>query len=74
MMFRWVNKLPQLQKFWNLCCHYQGICDCISLFNPLKTSPEYTWAGIDRKCMLQQNQIVVNELKSTGRDRSLTGD
>ena len=25
MMFRWTNKQPGMQKFWNLCCHYQDI-------------------------------------------------
>ena len=30
--------------------------------NPLKTSPEYTWAGVYGKCVLKQNQIVLNGL------------
>ena len=32
-------------------------------FNPLKTSPEYTRAGVYGKCVLKQNQIVFNGLK-----------
>ena len=30
--------------------------------NPLKTSPEYTQAGVYGKCVLYQNQIVFNGL------------
>ena len=30
--------------------------------NPLKTSPEYTRAGVYGKCVLLQNQIVFNRL------------
>ena len=33
-------------------------------FNPLKTSPEYTWAGVYGKCMLKENQIVFNGLRN----------
>ena len=36
----------------------------IWVFNPLKTSPVYTQAGVYGKCMLQQNQVVVNRLKA----------
>ena len=32
------------------------------LFNPLKTSPEYTRVGVYGKCVLYQNQIVFNGL------------
>ena len=30
--------------------------------NPLKTSPEYTRAGVYGKCVLKENQIVFNGL------------
>ena len=30
MMFRWINKQPEIRKFWNWCCHYQEIYDWIS--------------------------------------------
>ena len=33
MMFRWTNKQPEIQKFWNLCGLYQDICDWISPLN-----------------------------------------
>ena len=33
MMFRWTNKQPGIQQFWNLCSHYQDICDWISPLN-----------------------------------------
>ena len=33
-------------------------------FNPLKTSPEYTRAGVYGKCVLKPNQIVFNGLKT----------
>ena len=33
MMFRWTNKQPGIQKFWNLCCHYQDSYDWISPLN-----------------------------------------
>ena len=33
-----------------------------SLLNPLMTSPEYSRAGVNGKCMLEQNQIVFNGL------------
>ena len=33
MMFRWTNKQPGIQKFWNLCSRYQEIYDWISPFN-----------------------------------------
>ena len=32
LMFRWINKLPGIQQFWNLCSHYQDIYDWISPF------------------------------------------
>ena len=32
-------------------------------FNPLKTSPEYTQAGVYEKCVLKENQIVFNGLR-----------
>ena len=32
-MFRWTNKQPGIQKFWNLCGHYQDIYDWISPLN-----------------------------------------
>ena len=38
------------------------ICLYIHPFNPLKTSPEYTRAGVYGKCVLYQNQIVFNRL------------
>ena len=34
--------------------------------NPLKTSPEYTRAGVNGKCVLWQNQIVFNGLMEFG--------
>ena len=33
------------------------------LFNPLKTSPEYTRAGVYGKCMFKQNENVFNGLR-----------
>ena len=33
MMFRWINKQPGIQKFWNLCSHHQEIYDWISPLN-----------------------------------------
>ena len=30
MMFRWTNKQSGIQKFWNLCGHYQDIYDWIN--------------------------------------------
>ena len=30
MMFRWINKQPGMQKFWNWCSHYQEIYDWVS--------------------------------------------
>ena len=33
MMFRWINKQPGIQKFWNWCSHYQDIYDWISPLN-----------------------------------------
>ena len=33
MMFRWVNKQPGIQMFWNLCCHSKDINDWISPLN-----------------------------------------
>ena len=33
MMFKWINKHPGIQKFWNWCSHYQEIYDWISPFN-----------------------------------------
>ena len=33
MMFRWINKQPGMQKFWNWSSHYQDIYDWISPFN-----------------------------------------
>ena len=33
------------------------------IINPLKTSPEYTRAGVYGKCVLKENQIVFNGLK-----------
>ena len=38
MMFRWINKQPGIQKFWNLCGHYQDIYDWISPLNK--------WSGL----------------------------
>ena len=35
-----------------------------NMVNPLKTSPEYTQAGIYGKCMLKQSQIVFNGLNN----------
>ena len=35
MMFRLINKQPGIQKFRNLCGHYQDIYDWISPFNKL---------------------------------------
>ena len=43
MMFRWTNKQPGIQKFWNLCGHYQDIYDWIS---PLGLSPLNKWSGL----------------------------
>ena len=31
MMFRWTNKQPGIQKFWNLCSHYQDTCKVLWL-------------------------------------------
>ena len=31
--------------------------------NPLKTSPEYTQAGVYGKCVFKQNQIIFNGLR-----------
>ena len=39
MMFRWINKQPGIQKFWNVCSHYQDIYDWISLLNKWSGSP-----------------------------------
>ena len=39
MMFRWTNKQPEIQKFWNLCHHYRDIYDWISQLNKLSGSP-----------------------------------
>ena len=33
VMFRWTNKQPRIQKFWNVCSHYQDIYDWISPLN-----------------------------------------
>ena len=33
IMFRWTNKQPGIQKFFNLCSHYQDIYDWISPLN-----------------------------------------
>ena len=33
MMFKRVNKQPEIQKFWNWCSHYQEIYDWISPLN-----------------------------------------
>ena len=38
--------------------------------NPLKTSPEYTRAGVYGKCMLKENQIVFNGLNNEDTDRT----
>ena len=27
MTFRWINKQPGMQKFWNVWCYYQEIYD-----------------------------------------------
>ena len=35
----------------------------VILFDPLKTSPKYTRAWVYRKCMLWQNQIILNMLR-----------
>ena len=35
-----------------------------SAFNPLKTRPEFTLAGVYGKCMLKLNQIVFKGLKT----------
>ena len=39
MMFRWTNKQPGIQKFWNWCGHYQDIYDWISPLNRPSGSP-----------------------------------
>ena len=49
MMFRWTNKQPGIQKFRNLCCHYQDNYDWIS---PLKFLPiPLKIAENDASCM-----------------------
>ena len=39
MMFRWTNKQPGIQTFWNLWGNYQDIYDWISLLNKWTASP-----------------------------------
>ena len=39
MMFRWTNKQPGIQQFWNLCSHYQYIYDWISPLNKCSGLP-----------------------------------
>ena len=39
MMFRWTNKQPGIQKFWNLCGHYQDIYHWVSPLNKRSGSP-----------------------------------
>ena len=39
MMFKWTNKQPGIQMFWNICGHYQDICDWISPLNKLSGLP-----------------------------------
>ena len=39
MMFRWTNKHPGIQKFWNLCGLYQDIYDWISPLNKRSGRP-----------------------------------
>ena len=51
MMFRWINEQPGIQKFGNLCSHYQDIYDWISPFNKLS----------DWWFILTQQSMVENE-------------
>ena len=53
------NTLPKSidRNWWKLV---QSIY--IMLINPLRTSPEYTRAGVYGNCVLEQNQIVFNGL------------
>ena len=39
MMFRWTNKQPGIQQFWNWCSHYQYIYDWISPLNKCSGLP-----------------------------------
>ena len=32
-LFRWINKWRGIQKFWNVCCYYEDMCDWISPYN-----------------------------------------
>ena len=41
MMFRWTNKQPGIQTFWNLCGHYQDIYDWISPLNKWSNTAVY---------------------------------
>ena len=47
--------------------HYHILTFCVIPFhvNPLKTSPEYTLAGVYGKCVLEQNQTILNGLKAS---------
>ena len=47
MMFRWISKQPGVQKFWNLCSHYQGIYDWISPLNKRSGS----WFNLTQQSM-----------------------
>ena len=56
MMFRWINKQPGMQKFWNWCSHYQEIYDWISTFNKQSDLP----------FILTQQSIGENEYGKSG--------
>ena len=45
-------------------CGLQGLVLWGIVINPLKTSPKYTRAGFYGKCVLLQNQIIFNGLKT----------
>ena len=46
MMFKWTNKQPGIQRFWNLCCHCQDIYEWISPLNKRSDLPFYSNTGV----------------------------
>ena len=47
--------------------------DCWTNFNPLKTSIQYTQAGVYGKCMLRQNELVFNGFQESKKKKNFQG-